>query len=130
MRDFGQRAIGSLIDAAAWQLAHAARVHDEESVHKMRVSIRRLQQSLRLFAQYVDKAEAKRLRKQLRAFLDAAAEVRNRDIAMMLVTEAGGAPQIIARLERERKTCMRQTIALLRRRAGSTGKWRARLGLS
>ena len=81
IRQFAHERVGSLLDQTAFQLANLVRTGDEESVHKLRVSIRRLQQALRLFVQYLDEATVLKLRKQLRQLMKAAAEVRNRDIS-------------------------------------------------
>ena len=127
VKQYARETLGSLLDQTAFHLAHAARQHDAESVHRLRVSIRRLQQGIRLFRQYVDEAEAKKVRKQLREFLRAAAEVRNRDIAVTLI---GRGETHAAALEAERGTRMRELVALLKGRAATAGRWRAKLGLN
>ena len=44
--------VEELIDTAVFALHDALRLHEADAVHRMRVSIRRLQQALRLFEQY------------------------------------------------------------------------------
>jgi CHAD domain-containing protein len=110
-------------------MAHARRTHDAEAVHKLRVSIRRLQQALRLFGEFLDERETRRVKKQLRTVLRAAAEVRNRDIAAKLVASTGASETLVAQLESERRNRMTELLRLLRSRRRTQGHWRARLGL-
>ena len=60
-----------------------------DAIHDLRVSIRRLTQALRAFEALVGKKRAKQLRRRLRRWMDAAAEIRNRDIALELLTASG-----------------------------------------
>ena len=57
---------GLLADQTVFNIAHVIRIGDEESVHRLRVSIRRLQQSLRLFPQFLDPRQVERIRLQAR----------------------------------------------------------------
>lgn len=118
-----------MIDQAVYQMANAARVHDEDAVHKLRVSIRRLQQALRLFRDFLDEQEARKVRRQLRAVIRAAAEVRNRDIASTLLEDMGASAALISHVKSQRRTHMAELRLLLRGRAKAKDRWRARLGL-
>jgi CHAD domain-containing protein len=129
IRAYGLRCVGSMLDKTAYQMANATRVHSADSVHKLRVSIRRLQQALRLFREFLEEREVKRLRKQLRAMLQAAAEVRNRDIAAMLLNKTGAPAALVRRVEAERRSRMTDLLRLLRGRARAHDRWRVRLGL-
>jgi len=126
-RQFANERVGALLDQTAFQLANLVRTGDEEAVHKLRVSIRRLQQALRLFGQYFDEANVRKLRKQLRELMRAAAEVRNRDVAGALLAKLGASPQLQERLEAERREWMLELRVLARMRAPSGPKWRTRL---
>jgi CHAD domain-containing protein len=127
MRKFAHERVGSLLDQTAFQLANLVRTGDEEAVHKLRVSIRRLQQALRLFVQYLDEAKVLKLRKQLRQLMQAAAEVRNRDVGGELLAKLGVQPPLLERLEAERREWMLELRVLARMRAPSGPKWRDRL---
>jgi CHAD domain-containing protein len=127
MRKFAQERVASLLDQTAFQLAFLVRTGDEEAVHRLRVSIRRLQQALRLFAQYFDEAKVNKLRKQLRELMRAAAEVRNRDVGSELLATMGAQPPMLERLEAERREWMLELRVLARMRAPSGPKWRTRL---
>ena len=89
---------------------HAAQA-DEDSVHHLRTSIRRLSECLRTFDSVFPGGEAGRLRRKLKKLMDLAAEVRNRDIAGELFLKAGVNlnDPLLARLNREKQTS-RQTL--------------------
>jgi len=127
MRRYANERVGSLLDQTAFQLSSVVRNGDEESVHKLRVSIRRLQQALRLFIQFFDEAKVLKLRKQLRQLMNAAAEVRNRDISRDLLAKLGAPASLIERLEAERREWLLELRGLARMRAPSGPKWRDRL---
>jgi len=129
IRSFGVRCVSSMLDDVAFQMANTARVHDEAAVHKLRVSIRRLQQALRLFRDFLDEREVRRLRKQLRIVIRAAAEVRNRDIALTLLTKTGASEALIGALNTDRTARLKDLLRALRGRAKAQDHWRARLGL-
>ena len=59
-----------------------------DPIHDLRVSIRRLIQGLRLFRDFLPKAEVKQIRKLLRPMIDLTSEVRNRDIAIELISDS------------------------------------------
>ena len=80
--------------ARRWQrfsaeIAKGATHNGEETAHDVRVAIRRLTQALRVFAPLLAGKQAKRLRKKLHPLLDAAAVVRDCDIALQLLRGAG-----------------------------------------
>jgi CHAD domain-containing protein len=85
MRDFATTQTVAALRTAVEACRVAAQSPGAEPVHKMRVSIRRLQQALRLFAQYYRKRGLKRVRKELKAIMEPAGELRNYDIAIPLV---------------------------------------------
>ena len=128
MREYALTKTAELFDTFAKNLAKAAKSADEDAVHKMRVSIRRLQQAMRLFSQYLDAKGSESLKLELRGIMKLAGEVRNRDIATRLVSEAGGD---VARFEAERIEFNERLIALLRRHveAEAPAEWRGHLGL-
>ena len=89
IKEYARTQINERISRAVFQMRRTRHVGDEESVHDLRVSIRRLQQALRLFRKLVDAAAAQRLRRKLRPVLKQAGQVRNRDIALAVAREAG-----------------------------------------
>lgn len=129
IREFAAASIGALADQTAFHMAHLVKSGDEESVHRLRVSIRRFQQALRLFPQFLDDRQAVKIKLQARALLKAAAEVRNRDISIALFAREGGQPALLARLESERNEKVRELRALARHSSRGAGRWRSRLGI-
>lgn len=71
-------------------LRHAAKhPDDQEAIHDLRVSIRRVTQSLRTFRGLLDPAPLKRFRGRLRKLMDLCAAVRNCDVALDLLPQVG-----------------------------------------
>lgn len=89
-----------------------------EAIHDLRVSIRRFSQALRAFEQVIGKRRAKRVRRSLRVWMDAAAEIRNRDIAIELLSAAGVEEQsaVTERLKKGRAAAQDRLTLLLSRR--------------
>ena len=73
---------------AALRLA-ARHPKDAESIHDLRVAIRRFVQCLKVFQQFFDKPAARKIRRRLGKLMDLCAAVRNRDIALDLLRETG-----------------------------------------
>lgn len=128
MRKYAIRKTGALLDDAISALQHAAEAPDAEAVHKMRVSIRRFQQALRLFRQYVKVDGAEKVKADMRAIMDVAGELRNRDIAMDLVTQSAGR---IDALAEQRSELNLQLAEVLRPygKPGLSSRWRNKLGI-
>ncbi len=100
MREFATQETWELLASAAKQIRKAAADPHEDAVHKMRVSIRRFQQALRLFAQFFSPKGLRRVKADLKAVMDPAGELRNRDIALKLTgARSAAARQITAHRE-------------------------------
>jgi CHAD domain-containing protein len=129
MEAFAFRKIQELIDNSVFALHDAGRLNDTESVHRMRVAIRRLQQAIRLFRQYLNESGVKRVRKQLKRSLRAAGELRNYDIAIQLVQKHG---HNVSELKTGRTACKRAFRTTLRQLTSKdiAVKWRDELGLT
>jgi CHAD domain-containing protein len=133
MREYARGQAADLLRRMAFQANRVARVRDEEAIHDLRVSIRRLDQCLRAFRSFLPREEARALRKELDQIMDLASEVRNRDVALLLLRGARVAAESdLARgLSRERRDAERALEAHLKRwnRRESERKWRAGLEL-
>ncbi len=110
------------------ELERAARSGDAESIHDLRVAIRRLRQCLRTFRVFFPRAKAKKARRELKRLMDMAAEVRNRDIGAALMLAAGlsnGSP-LLAHVQEERHRAHSILVARIRRssRRYSRKDWR------
>ena len=92
---FAYAKTASLLRHAADAINAAARSPDPEAIHDMRVAIRRFQQSIRLFRQFLRKKGVRTVRADLRSIMEPAGELRNLDVAVRLVRRAGGDPEPI-----------------------------------
>ena len=90
MREYALLKTDTLLTDVVSAIGVVRRTPEAEPVHKMRVAIRRLQQALRLFRQYLDAGGQDEVKTSLRAIMQVAGELRNRDIAIDLVAESGG----------------------------------------
>jgi len=106
---------------------------DADTVHDVRVAIRRANQGLRVFAGLVPHRQAKKARRRLKRALDAASGVRDCDIALQLFGEVRLPPahpaweETRARrmlAENHFRTVVRELVEEF-----ENGAWRERLGL-
>jgi CHAD domain-containing protein len=111
----------------------SARSSDPDSIHDLRVAIRRLSRCLRTFSQFYPGHSWKQYRRQLADLLQAAGKVRDRDIAIKMLEKAGipGRAAIVARLKAERQRTGRELLQEIRRwnKRGFSRKWRTALEL-
>lgn len=85
---YGGQQIDRLLTQLAKDLRRTQTNSEPDSIHDLRVSIRRLGQALRVFRGFVPEAELKPIRKLLRQMMDLTSEVRNRDIAVELIADS------------------------------------------
>ena len=133
MRDYARLQTAILLRRFAFQVNRTARNTDADSIHDLRVSIRRLSQCLRIFTDFYPRHTGRRLRDRMSDLMGTAATVRDLDIAVELALKSGVASDaaIVQSLETERRQAARR-LALKARRWNSkdfSRKWRARLEL-
>lgn len=85
---FARQRVAGLIDRLEAEVKRAATERHADAIHDLRVSIRRLTQALRAFRPMFGKKAIKQIRTRLREVMDAAAEIRSRDIALDLFKAA------------------------------------------
>ena len=109
--------IRRLIERLAFQANRAAKGASPDAVHDLRVAIRRAEQALVAFKPQLPRKVGKRIRKQLKAVLSTAGEVRDYDIAIkvMLKTDQPGALELGREIRARRKTAERSLLSRLRR---------------
>ena len=133
MRDYARERGALLLRRLAFQLHRASRLRDPESIHDLRVSIRRFQQCLAVFGQFFPRGQAKKIRRRLHQIMQVAGEIRNRDIALDLLQKSGLPAE--TSLEGRWREEIRQSRAELVRLLGRWGRrdlsrrWGSRLGL-
>ena len=130
---FAAGEISKLLTRLVFQVHQAAVRRDPDSIHDLRVSIRRFLQALRVFSRLLPKSKVRSIRKRLKRILDAAAETRDRDIALDYLTDAGAPPEspLLLSLSEERKAAeerLLNEIALLDR-LDYSANWRRGLNL-
>lgn len=130
MRQAALRKTEALLDDVVVAIHEAVALITPETVHKLRVSIRRLQQALRVFRQYLPEAGIEKVKKRLKVTMTHAGELRNHDIALELLTKHGDSnpvPQIQSqRTEAERQ--LTQVLHQITTKDVSI-RWRTALGL-
>ena len=133
MREFVRLQTAILLRRFAYQVNRAAGSGDAESIHDLRVAIRRLSRCLRVFSQFYPDGSGKKIRRELADLRDLAGAVRDRHIALDLLAAAGISPRaaIVARLEAERRKHGNELLLEVRRWKGRgfSRKWRVHLGL-
>jgi len=133
MREFAQLQTAVLLRRLAFEVNRAAKNGDHATVHDLRVAIRRFSRSLRVFAQFYPAGSWKKIRRQLSDLMDAAGRVRDRDISLQLLAQAGVPPgaALVVRLENERRQAGKDLLRELRtfRTGNLSRKWRDQLEL-
>lgn len=89
MRKFAHLQVESLLRRLAARVKQTAESADADSVHDLRVAIRRLSRALRSFGQFFPGKQWKRIRNELSHLMDAAAALRDNDVALELLEKAG-----------------------------------------
>ena len=134
MREHVRAQTAALLRRLAFEVNRAAKSCDEEAVHDLRVSIRRLSRCLQVFKQFYPGNSAKRIRRRLKSLMDAAGRVRDLDIAMDLVANADmdRKAALSYRMAESRRLARRNLEREVRLWKGTSfsKKWRRLLGLS
>jgi CHAD domain-containing protein len=134
MQNYVRQQTAVLLRRLAFQVSRAAKSQDPDSVHDLRTAIRRFSRCLRVFSQFYPGKSWKKIRERLRGLMRSAGAVRDLDIAMELIREAGAGAQspLLARLRDERRDASRQLQYQIRlwKNRGFSKKWRTHLNLS
>ena len=133
MKQFAHSQVSTLLQRLAAQVKRTADVADADSVHDLRVAIRRLSRALRSFAQFFPGKQWKRIRRELSNLMDAAAAVRDSDVALELIERAGAAQRARVALtlqarRREAEAGLREKLQNWQGR-GFAREWREALEL-
>lgn len=115
LRDYTNKKIAELEKRVQKETARTLADDSADAIHDLRVSIRRLTQALRALESVIGKQEARRTRRRLRKWMNAAAEIRNRDIALELLESAGIAEDnpVVERVKSSRDAAHQQLAQLL-----------------
>jgi CHAD domain-containing protein len=133
MRDYARQQTASLLERLETAVNRAARSGDADSIHDIRVAMRRLSRCLRVFAPFYPDRSWKKMRRRIAALLTAAGAVRDCDIAIELARRSGAArgSGIVPALAAERRRAGRGLLLEIRRWKSRdyAGLWRRRLEL-
>ena len=133
MRDYARHQTALLIARFTVELNRAARDLDADSIHDMRVAMRRLSRCLRVFAPFYPPRSWKKIRHRISVLMAAAGAVRDCDIAIELAGRAGVSPRsgLVAQLVLRRRKSERDLVLEIRRwkRHDSLDAWPSRLEL-
>jgi triphosphatase len=133
MREYARLQTAILLRRMAFQIRRAARSGDAESIHDLRVAIRRLNACLRVFAQFYPGRSAKRIRRRLTELMEMAGAVRDLDVTLELMHQSGASTRtaLARQLHDERRQAYSrlQAEARLWKNRAFSRKWRSRLGL-
>jgi len=112
------------------EVRHVVHEPGADAIHDLRVSIRRLSRDLSVFRAWFEAGQVKSIRRRLRRLMERCAAVRNCDVAIEVLREAGAqSVETLAGLETERRRAGEAlTRALERwRRKGRVREWRKHL---
>jgi CHAD domain-containing protein len=131
MREYVSLQTWTLLRHFTSQVNRTARSADADTIHDLRVAIRRLSRCLRVFSQFYPSRSWKHLRQRLAGLMQACGSVRDRDIAVGLLEAAGVSrgSTLVRRLDTERRAAESDLHQELRRwtKPGFRRQWRARL---
>jgi CHAD domain-containing protein len=130
IHDYGIEQMNRLLTTLAYQVHRAAKKPGPDEIHDLRVSVRRFSQGLELFGDFFPKWEVKKIRRMLKRVMSVTSDIRDRDIALDFLKEAGHAAHQ-SRVQKERSAYQRQFSEMLRRWSARdfSAKWRNGLSL-
>jgi CHAD domain-containing protein len=131
MHEYALWQTATLLRRLAKQASQTARSSEPDAIHDLRVAIRRMKGCLALFAAFYPPRVRKALKKQLTDLMDACGEVRDRDIALRLLADAGAPAKSAAvrRLAAQRKGAAGELVVVLKpwKKGRTSRRWRTRL---
>jgi CHAD domain-containing protein len=133
IRGYAQQHTRTLLRRLAYQLNQTVRLTGEDSVHDLRVAIRRFTQCLRTFAQFFPKKEVRKIRHKLKTIMKAASAVRDHDVTLALMKDAGLSKKSkeAAEIDKQRKLAEKELTGAIGAvsRDNFSRKWRTKLDL-
>jgi CHAD domain-containing protein len=125
--EYAARNIAALITKVSEESSKAAQDASEDCIHDLRVSIRRLAETLRVFEDVLPDDSAAAVRKDLRVAMRLAGAIRNHDIALDLARKAK--VEVGASFHEERAAAVRGLCEVLSKWNGDGvfDVWRAEL---
>jgi len=81
--------VSARLGKLAYQLHSAARHPNADAVHDLRVAMRRFAQSVEVFSSVLPRSDQKKIRKKLKRMMEITAAIRDRDITLEFLSQAG-----------------------------------------
>ena len=133
MKEYVARRSEARLDRFAYELSRACKSTDADTVHDLRVSIRRYESCVDAFNAFFPARPARKFDKRSREILKPAGIVRDRDIALQLASEAGLTPdtplvRVLSQQRQELAKSFRDDVKRWSKRNPSA-KWRRRLAV-
>jgi|SRR5581483_4502977 len=133
MEAYAKEQTARLIDKFGEALDVTSQKADAGAIHDVRVAIRRLKRALRVFAPFYPNSDWKKIRERLSELMTMAGAVRDCDIAVELLGQAGTSSRaaIVTKLLTRRQKAGEEFLLEIRRweKRRYLDKWRGRLGL-
>jgi len=130
-RKFAAEHAQKLLDQLAFEINRVTKSRDSESVHDLRVSLRRFAQTLRLFRDFFPGRKMHKIGARVKKVMLSADELRNFDATLRLLSKAhrSGSSALRSKLQARKKDSERLLVVLLKRwtERKSSVKWRASL---
>jgi len=134
IREYAVALVAARLGDLAYRVQSAAANPDADAVHDLRVAVRRFAQSLAVFKPLLPGEEVTRVRKRLRKVLVLAGEIRDRDIALEFLKEAGlySQDKLWQKLASDRRRAEARLEGAVRQwqKSDFSAKWRSALQLS
>lgn len=129
MRSYAEAQANTLVRRLAYQVNRTVKRADADSIHDLRLAVRRLSQCLETFAGLFPKGAAKKVAGRVDQIRKLAGGVRNHDIAIEYLEKSGGSAGLIDKLRRERRDSVRDLLKKLDawNKREPWRKWRTRL---
>src|SRR6266849_5251687 len=131
LRKFAAEHAQKLLGQLAFEINHATKSRDPESVHDLRVSLRKFSQTLHLFRDFFPGRKMHKIDLRVKRIMRSADELRNFDTTLRLLSKAhrSGSSSLRSKLQARRKESERLLVGLLKRwtERKSSVKWRAAL---
>lgn len=128
-----QESLKERLETFSGALVALAERQDDERVHGLRVAIRRLSQTLRMFEPALPAGVARKIRRKLKRLLRRAGSVRDCDIVLHLLRKADAHKSTLGkRLRRERASAATRLVKQVRKMQAkeSVARWARKLRLT
>ncbi|HLJ14085.1 MAG TPA: CHAD domain-containing protein [Bryobacteraceae bacterium] len=130
---YAREQAANLLARFAFEVRRAVKSHDASSIHGLRITGRRFDEALLLFAPFFPEKELRKVRKRLRRLMELAGNVRNHDVVLVLAKSLGltAEDSAVRKLRETRSDAARNLGTLLKKfvRRDFSSRWRGRLDL-